>query len=167
MPMPLSPRTARRFAAATALASLFAAPAVAQSLDFSVGSSMRGPSEGTIFATLEYHAPDSFASGNWSGGWAGALRVSDDGDGWIGAGYALEYDLGANWYAQGSFMPGYYSAGGTALGHSIEFRTLIGIGYRFDAMSSIDLTLDHMSNAGLGSSNPGIEILAIGYNRRF
>ena len=46
----------------------------------------------------------------------------------------------------------------------ISFRSQIEIAYRFKSMSRIGLAFGHISNAGIGDKNPGVEILSIYYH---
>ena len=60
----------------------------------------------------------------------------------------------------GSFGAGYYAeGGGTDLGHEIEFRSQIEVAYRFDDRSRLGLAFSHISNASIGDTNPGVEVL--------
>lgn len=65
-------------------------------------------------------------------------------------------------------MPGAFDEGpeGNDLGHTFEIRTLLGTGYRFDNGSSISASGFHISNAGLGDTNPGADGILIRYHFR-
>ncbi len=63
-----------------------------------------------------------------------------------------------------------------ALGHSndiqgndshLNFLSGLGIGYQFDNPWSLSLKYDHISNAGLGGRNSGVNTLALGVGYRF
>ena len=57
-----------------------------------------------------------------------------------------------------SFAPGIYSQGnGKNLGYPLEFRTSFELGYQFDSGWRLTGQYYHISNATLGSINPGIE----------
>jgi lipid A 3-O-deacylase len=59
---------------------------------------------------------------------------------------------------------GLYDDGhGKPLGNTVEFRTGAELAYRFDNRSRIGIALHHISNASLGSKNPGQESLVITY----
>lgn len=63
-----------------------------------------------------------------------------------------------------SFGFGVYDAGeGKKLGHDIEFRTTIEVSYQLENKNRIGLSFGHISNAGLGDDNPGVEILSLSY----
>jgi lipid A 3-O-deacylase len=59
---------------------------------------------------------------------------------------------------------GLYDDGhGKPLGNTVEFRTGAELAYRFDNRSRIGIALHHISNAGLGTKNPGQESLVLTY----
>ena len=89
--------------------------------------------------------------------------VTDTNDAWIGAGVVSTLELGDNgWYAQGSFMPGLYFRGdGPDLGHALEFRSGVELGYEARSGIRIALSYDHRSNASIDPLNPGIEMLSL------
>lgn len=59
---------------------------------------------------------------------------------------------------------GPYSHGDSKdLGHWIEFRDTIEITYRFDSGQRLGAQLTHFSNAGIGDSNPGVEMVQVVY----
>ncbi|MBO6784517.1 MAG: acyloxyacyl hydrolase, partial [Alphaproteobacteria bacterium] len=58
----------------------------------------------------------------------------------------------------------YADGNGKDLGHTIEFRSQLEIGYRFDDRSRLSFAVSHISNASLGDSNPGTEIATIYYH---
>jgi len=63
-----------------------------------------------------------------------------------------------------SFGIGYYEDGdGKKLGNPIEFRTTLEISYQLKSNNRIGLSLGHISNANLGTNNPGVEILNLSY----
>jgi hypothetical protein len=96
--------------------------------------------------------------------WAG-LEATSDGGFWGGAGVLLDLYFGRRVVLTGSFAPGVYSNGsGKDLGYPLEFRSQIELGYRFDDRSRLSLALSHLSNAGLGDTNPGTEILSLYYH---
>ena len=87
------------------------------------------------------------------------LSLSDDGEAWVGAG--LAYTLQPrdwNWYAEFHLMPGLYAEGsGADLGGPVEFRSGLELGFESERGWRIGLGFDHRSNAGIESSNPGLE----------
>ena len=63
-----------------------------------------------------------------------------------------------------TFVPGVYrQADGRDLGYPLEFRSQLEVGHRLRAGPRIAVAFSHLSNAGLGSRNPGQESLTINY----
>ena len=63
-----------------------------------------------------------------------------------------------------SFGLGYYDDGdGKKLGNDIQFRTTLELSYEFINNNRIGFSFGHISNANLGSKNPGVEIFSISY----
>ena len=59
---------------------------------------------------------------------------------------------------------GYYRKGnGKDLGHSLEFRSQIKLGYTLAGGSRVAIALSHLSNGGLGRRNPGLESFTIAF----
>ena len=87
--------------------------------------------------------------------------VTMDGDAWIGAGAVWTGELAdTGVYTQLHLMPGLYSRGsGPDLGHTIEFRSGIEVGYEARNGLRYGISYDHRSNADISSTNPGLETL--------
>ncbi len=84
------------------------------------------------------------------------------------AGIALDVFFGNRWVATPTFAAGLYGNGdGKDLGHAIEFRSGLEIAYRFDDYSRLGLSFTHISNAGIGERNPGVESLILFYSVPF
>ena len=63
-----------------------------------------------------------------------------------------------------SFGLGFYDNGsGKDLGNDLQFRTTIELIYKLKNKNRIGLSLGHISNANLGSKNPGVEIISLSY----
>jgi hypothetical protein len=76
--------------------------------------------------------------------------------------------LGQRFVLTPSFAVGYYEEGDSKdLGHEIEFRSAVELAYRFDNRSRLGVQVYHLSNAGIGDSNPGTEVVALTYARPF
>ncbi len=57
---------------------------------------------------------------------------------------------------------GYFTHGtGIDLGAHTEFREGAEFDYRFDNLSRLGVGMYHMSNAGIGKSNPGVELVTV------
>ncbi len=89
------------------------------------------------------------------------VSVTDSNDTWIGIGatYTARFaDQRA--YVQLSLLPGLYAEGsGPDLGSPIEFRSGIELGYEARNGLRMGVSFDHRSNAGISSTNPGLETL--------
>ena len=112
---------------------------------------------------LEYHKGGEFSgeAKNWP--WAAAIRADADSDLWVGAGVHRQFNLSSRLFIEASFMPGYYNPEDTDLGGNIHFRTLAGLGLRLGGDSALSVSVDHLSNGGLTSSNPGSELVSVRY----
>ncbi len=81
------------------------------------------------------------------------------------AGILMDVYFGRRWVFTPSFGAGDYKHGdGKDLGHDIEFRSQLELGYRFDNRSRISFAISHISNASLSDNNPGTEIATIYYH---
>lgn len=96
--------------------------------------------------------------------WAGVEVTSDQAVYGL-VGVLTDLYFGRRWVLTPSFGAGLYSDGnGKDLGGTIEFRSQLEFGYRFDDRSRISLAVSHISNAGLDDKNPGTEIATIYYH---
>ena len=99
--------------------------------------------------------------------------------GWFGVGATLGLGLSDTpLFLEASLMPGLwvdfdhqYRTGAfeQGLGHPLEFRSQIGVGWQIDPVSAILVTLSHKSNANIpgGVSNPGMEAFQVRYSQSF
>jgi lipid A 3-O-deacylase len=62
--------------------------------------------------------------------------------------------------AVGAFAEG----DGKDLGSTVEFRSGVELAWRFEDRSRLGLAFHHISNASIGDTNPGVEILSINYS---
>lgn len=62
-----------------------------------------------------------------------------------------------------SSVGAYHDGDGEDLGHWIEFRSGVEVAYRFDNKSRVGLGFAHISNADIGDTNPGAEVLSLTY----
>ena len=96
--------------------------------------------------------------------WVG-VEATSDGAFYGAAGILIDVFLGDRVVLTPSFGAGYYADGdGKDLGHEIEFRSQIELGYRFDNRARLSLAFSHISNASIGDENPGVEILNVYYS---
>lgn len=91
------------------------------------------------------------------------VSVTDSGDAWVGFGATHESNFwNDRGYVSLSLMPGVYARGdGPDLGHEIEFRSGIELGYRAQSGVRVGLVYDHRSNAEIASHNPGLETIQL------
>lgn len=125
--------------------------------------------DGTVLE-LEYHFAPRWKLGSGDVYLATAAMVDGPGDYFIGAGLGAEFALGdAGWFVQGSVMPGFYDASdvNNDLGDDLEFRSSLSLGYRFQSGWALSAAATHMSNAGLGDSNPGMTMATVRIGRSF
>jgi lipid A 3-O-deacylase len=110
---------------------------------------------------LEYRHGEDFL---WLKPWGG-LEVTSDGAVWGGIGVLVDITFFDSIVLTGSFAPGLYEDGnGKDLGHTVEFRSQVELGYQFENQSRLSLAFSHTSNARLGDDNPGVEVLNLYYH---
>lgn len=110
---------------------------------------------------LEYRHGDDFL---FLKPWAGA-SVNTDGGIWGGIGVLVDITFFDTVVLTGSFAPGLYSEGDSKdLGHTVEFRSQVELGYQFGNESRLAVALSHLSNAGLDDDNPGVEVVTLYYH---
>lgn len=87
------------------------------------------------------------------------LSATSDGELWAGVGQAYTWtNRRENMFVQLHAMAGLYEEGsGADLGGPIQFRSGVEVGYQNKMGVRMSLGVDHRSNAGLYSSNPGLE----------
>jgi len=81
-------------------------------------------------------------------------------------GIRFEIPLGStNFYLTPSANAGYWHRGsGKNLGSHVEFKTGAEFSYKFANRQRLGIAFDHMSNAGISKTNPGVESLMIFYS---
>ena len=63
-----------------------------------------------------------------------------------------------------SFGVGVYeNSDGKDLGNAIQFRTTLEFSYQLESKNRIGISFGHISNANLGATNPGVEIISLSY----
>ena len=79
-------------------------------------------------------------------------------------GVLIDFYFGRRFVITPSFAPGAWSRGdGKDLGHWVEFRSQLEFAYRLDDRSRVAVSIGHISNAGLDSTNPGDESVMLTY----
>ena len=119
--------------------------------------------------TFEYRFDPYREWGGGQIGWGVAVVGHASGDVWAGGGLIAQQQLGNRWFAEASLMPGFYfeSSPGTDLGHIIEFRSTLAVGYEISKTMSISLAIDHRSNGGLSDFNPGSNGVSLRLHHEF
>lgn len=119
--------------------------------------------------SLEYHAPPFYENGAFTAGLGGVAEIQSGGDVFLGGGVVGKYTFSPIWSAEMSFMPGAYfeDSAATDLGHTVEFRSLLGLAYRLRSGDKLSFAVLHKSNAGLGSQNPGANTFLLRWHRAF
>ena len=89
----------------------------------------------------------------------GAMLTQDNAS-MLYIGLKSNYKIG-NFFISPSFAPGYYHEGdGKDLGHNLEFKSQINLGWSVGDTSNFGLSYSHISNASLGDKNPGANNIA-------
>lgn len=80
-------------------------------------------------------------------------------------GLYYDWNFYDRFYISPNFAVGAYAHGGSAdLGHAVEFRSGLELGYEFADAQRLAVDFYHISNAGLGTKNPGVEVLQLNYS---
>ena len=96
--------------------------------------------------------------------WAG-IEASADGALFGFVGLLADIELGPRWvFTPGAGAGGYDAGNSKDLGHPVEFRTQLEFARRFATDHRFAIALSHISNARLGSRNPGTEVLTFYYS---
>ena len=96
----------------------------------------------------------------------GAL-VTADSAAYIYTGVQAQYKLGRINFIP-SFTPGLYSKGdGKDLGHILEFKSELQISVDFVSNSQLGFSYNHLSNASLGTKNPGANSYMFNFFKTF
>ena len=82
-------------------------------------------------------------------------------------GIQAEYELGFLTITP-SFAPGYYNYGnGKDLGYPLEFKSEVQVSLNLSESSHIGMSYNHISNASLGSKNPGANSYMLNFLKQF
>jgi hypothetical protein len=93
--------------------------------------------------------------------------LTEDNAAMVYAGIKADYKIG-NFVISPSFAPGYYDEGdGKDLGHAVEFKSQINLGWDLGPNSNAGLSYSHISNASLGDKNPGANNIAFTLYRQY
>ena len=83
------------------------------------------------------------------------------------SGVQAEYELGFLTITP-SFAPGYYNYGnGKDLGYPLEFKSEIKMSFNLSDSSHLGMSYNHISNASLGTKNPGANSYMLNFLKQF
>ena len=93
--------------------------------------------------------------------------LTADSAAYIYTGVQAQYKLGRINFIP-SFTPGLYSKGdGKDLGHILEFKSELQISLDFVGNSQLGFSYNHLSNASLGTKNPGANSYMFNFFKTF
>jgi len=83
------------------------------------------------------------------------------------SGVQAEYELGFLTITP-SFAPGYYNYGnGKDLGYPLEFKSEVQMSFNLSDSSYLGMSYNHISNASLGTKNPGANSYMLNFLKQF
>ena len=83
------------------------------------------------------------------------------------SGVQAEYELGFITITP-SFAPGYYNyGGGKDLGYPLEFKSEIQMSFDLGDSTQLGMSYNHISNASLGTKNPGANSYMLNFLKQF
>jgi hypothetical protein len=93
------------------------------------------------------------------------FMVNTDGAIHVFSGVLVDIPVFSFLYISPSFAPGiYYHSNSKNLDFFLEFRSQIEVAFKLDNDMKVGLSFNHISNASLGKTNPGVESLALTYS---
>ena len=96
----------------------------------------------------------------------GAMITADSAT-YFYTGVQAHYKIGAINFTP-SFAPGYYNQGsGKDLGHALEFKSEVQLSLELPKESQFGFSYNHLSNASLGSKNPGANSYMFNFLKNF
>tara|TARA_B110000114_G_scaffold143529_1_gene152038 strand:- start:51 stop:572 length:522 start_codon:yes stop_codon:yes gene_type:complete len=82
--------------------------------------------------------------------------ITENSAAYLYTGVEWNYDMSDKLKFTPSFAPGIYHEGdGKDLGHALEFKTELQLTYSISESMNLGMSYNHISNASLGSKNPG------------
>ena len=95
------------------------------------------------------------------------FMITENNSGYFYTGVQVEYKIGTINFTP-SFAPGYYEKGdGKDLGHALEFKSELQFSVNLPSNTQIGLSYNHISNASLGSKNPGANSYMFNFMKQF
>lgn len=111
-----------------------------------------------VFAGLEVH----FSPWRWEIYPIAGLLATGDESLYLRVGLGRDFPLGDRFVLSLGSGVGYYSRGdGPELGEDLEFRSALDLAYRWREDLALGLRVSHLSNAGIGEENPGVETVSL------
>ena len=96
----------------------------------------------------------------------GAMITVDNAS-YVYTGVQANYKIGSLNFSP-SFAPGYYNQGdGKDLGHALEFKSEVQLSLELPLESQLGISYNHLSNASLGSKNPGANSYMFNFFKKF
>jgi hypothetical protein len=96
------------------------------------------------------------------------LMINGDDGKYLYSGVRKDISLSSKWIFTPSFAVGYYDRGSSKdLGHNLEFRSQIELSREIENQNRLGFSINHISNARIGDTNPGVESVAISIIRPF
>ena len=93
--------------------------------------------------------------------------VTENSAAYIYTGVEWNVDMGGLTFTP-SFAPGLYHEGnGKDLGHVLEFKSEVQLSYDISNKTSLGVSYNHLSNASLGSKNPGANSYMFNFIKNF
>jgi hypothetical protein len=97
---------------------------------------------------------------------SGAMITVDNAS-YVYTGVQAQYKIGALNFTP-SFAPGYYNKGnGKDLGHAVEFKSEVQFSLELPKESQLGVSYNHLSNASLGTKNPGANSYMFNFFKKF
>ena len=96
------------------------------------------------------------------------LFFTEESSGYLYAGAGYPFQLAQRWNLTPSVAVGYYhQGGGKDLGYDIEFYSQLQLNYELSKDVFLGLGFGHISNAGLGTENGGVNMAYLSYGVDF
>lgn len=90
------------------------------------------------------------------------LEATTDGNAAAFAGLVADWTIADNWVFSPSFSVGAYASGaGKEMGSTLQFRSQLEGGYKFDNGVRLVGAFSHISNGDLADKNPGVEVATV------
>lgn len=139
----------------------------ADTLGLAIGSYDVNGSDSAADFRLDYEYDSSVWLENLKP-WLGA-EATTEGSLWLGGGLLYDWQFADTWHLKPGIGAGYYSRGSSDLdlAHPLEFRSQLEIAKDLNQQNSLGLAISHLSNAGLGDRNPGVEAVNIYWHYKF